>query len=151
MNPQGEPRLEQALQRVCAWFADLRPEGLADVERIYAPHARFTDPWSDIHGIAAIEAMYRRMFRELDSPRFVIGEQTAGAHSGFVTWTLHFRGRYWPDGRIEGVSHLHFDPDGRVRLHRDYWDAAGAVYEALPALGPMLRLLRRRMGGEPVA
>jgi len=45
---------------------------------------------------------------------------------------------------IRGATHLHFAPDGRVRLHRDYWDAAEELYEKLPVVGTLVRLLRRR-------
>ena len=35
--------------------------------------------------------------------------------------------------------------DGRVVEHRDYWDAAEQLYEKLPLIGGVLRLLKRSM------
>ena len=35
--------------------------------------------------------------------------------------------------------------DGRIARHRDYWDAAGELYEKLPLLGTLMRWLRRRI------
>jgi hypothetical protein len=32
-----------------------------------------------------------------------------------------------------------------VRLHRDYWDAAGELYAQLPLLGALMRWLQRRL------
>ena len=35
--------------------------------------------------------------------------------------------------------------DGRITLHRDYWDAAEELYEKLPVIGTLMRWLRRRL------
>jgi steroid delta-isomerase len=35
--------------------------------------------------------------------------------------------------------------DGRVVYHRDYWDAAGELYERIPLLGALMRGVRRRL------
>ena len=45
---------------------------------------------------------------------------------------------------IDGASVLHFDATGRVDRHRDYWDAAEELYEKLPAVGALMRWLKRR-------
>ena len=36
------------------------------------------------------------------------------------------------------------NPDGRIALHRDYWDAAEELYEKLPVLGVLMRWLKSR-------
>jgi hypothetical protein len=42
------------------------------------------------------------------------------------------------------MSELRFAADGRVREHIDHWDAAAQVYERLPLIGGLMRLIRRR-------
>ena len=42
------------------------------------------------------------------------------------------------------VQGLAFAPDGRIAMHRDYWDAAEELYEKLPVLGGLMRWIRRR-------
>jgi hypothetical protein len=32
-----------------------------------------------------------------------------------------------------------------VTLHRDYWDAAEELYEKLPVVGGLMRLIKRRL------
>ena len=49
---------------------------------------------------------------------------------------------------VRGVTHLRFDADGRVVLHRDYWDAAEELYEKLLLIGAPPSWLRRRMSAE---
>lgn len=44
---------------------------------------------------------------------------------------------------MRGVSHLRFDAAVKVTYHRDYWDAAEELYMKLPAVGCLMRGLRR--------
>jgi hypothetical protein len=63
-----------------------------------------------------------------------------------MTWVFLFRqARLGPTEQcIHGCTHFHFGADGRVTRHRDYWDAAEELYEKLPLVGALMRLLRRR-------
>ena len=45
---------------------------------------------------------------------------------------------------IRGATHLEFDTDGKVMLHRDYWDAAEELYARLPVLKWLMRALARQ-------
>jgi hypothetical protein len=45
---------------------------------------------------------------------------------------------------IRGATHLRFAADGRIAMHRDYWDAAEELYEKLPVVGTLMRWLKRR-------
>jgi hypothetical protein len=47
--------------------------------------------------------------------------------------------------RIRGGTHLKLAADGRIALHRDYWDAAEELYEKLPLVGALMRWLKRRV------
>jgi steroid delta-isomerase len=40
---------------------------------------------------------------------------------------------------------VRFGSDGRVLYHRDYWDAAGELYENLPVIGGLMRWLKQKM------
>lgn len=40
-------------------------------------------------------------------------------------------------------SHVVFNEQGLVTMHRDCWDAAKALYEKLPVVGVMLWLKKR--------
>ena len=45
---------------------------------------------------------------------------------------------------IRGGSHLRLAADGRISEHRDYWDTTEEFYEKLPAIGALMRWLKRR-------
>lgn len=64
----------------------------------------------------------------------------------FLQWEFHFRMKRWRaqvPQCIHGGTLVHFDAQGRVTLHRDYWDTAEELYEKLPVLGRLMRWLRQ--------
>lgn len=132
--------------RLVAWFERLRPEDLLELGQYYAEDARFKDPFSDVRGLAAVQAVYVHMFEALDEPRFVVRDVVQQGDQCFLTWDFLFRFKRG-DGAVQtvhGATHLHFGPDGRISRHRDYWDAAEELYEKLPVIGTLMRWLKKR-------
>lgn len=134
------------LQRVRAFFESLTPESAAQIDALYADDAWFKDPFNEVRGVAAIRRIFEHMFVQVESPRFVIRDVVAQGDDAFLTWEFSFRSRRLGDGEqvVRGASHLRFAADGRITYHRDYWDAAEELYEKLPAVGALMRWLKRR-------
>lgn len=141
MTPTDDP-----VQRVSTFFETLTPASLKELADHYTRDARFKDPFNDVQGIPAIEAVFTHMFATLAAPRFVVLEAVHEGSRCFLTWDFHFRQPRLGDGEVtvHGGSLLHFAPDGRIVLHRDYWDPAEELYEKLPLLGALMRWLKRR-------
>lgn len=130
------------------WFEQLTPGSLSRLDAYYAPDAHFKDPFNDVRGVAAITQVFEHMFAVLERPRFAVTQRIVQGRHAMLGWEFHFRIRRRGkpvDQCIRGVSVLHFDGQGRVALHRDYWDAAEELYEKLPVLGRLMRWLRRMM------
>lgn len=138
---------DQAATRLAQLYEHLTPAKLEHLDRYYASDALFKDPFNEVEGISAIVAIFKHMFATLDTPRFVVTESLAQGDVAFLVWEFHFRFQRWnqqTDQCIRGATHVRFNKQGLVVLHRDYWDAAEELYEKLPALGVMMRWLRRR-------
>ena len=131
---------------VVAFFETLTRATLPTLASVYSDDARFVDPFNDVTGHGAIRAVFAHMFATLDEPRFEVIEALTVGDQCFLVWNFHFRlrGRS-AAGWIHGASHLRFGADGRVMLHRDYWDAAQQDYEGVPVLGAVMRWLRHRL------
>ena len=145
MTPARSP--DARVQRAVTFFEQLSPADLPRIGVLYAADARFKDPFNDVVGVAAITAVFEHMYHALESPRFVVLDIVANGDDCFLTWNFLFRfKRYSPEieQRVRGATQLRFGADGRIALHRDYWDAAEELYEKLPAVGALMRWLKRR-------
>ena len=138
--------LDVRLARLAGYFESLSPAALERLEEIYAPDARFKDPFNDVAGLPAIRAVFEGMYRQVDRPRFVVTRAFAQGDDAFLAWDFlfFFRGDKTREQTIRGATHILFAADGKVALHRDYWDAAEELYEKLPVLGSLMRWLKRR-------
>ena len=144
MSPTPIP---QALDRLVQFFERLQPQDLRRLPEIYAPDARFKDPFNEVQGLPAIEHIFAHMFEALDAPHFIVTERIVQGQQCFLVWDFRFRfkrfdAQTWQT--VRGGTHLVFNDAGQVTLHRDYWDAAEELYEKLPLVGGLMRWLKRR-------
>ena len=137
----------QKFAQIADYFETLTPESVVHIQNLYAPTARFKDPFNDIKGIAEIERIFQHMYVSLQQPRFVILEQIVDGSQAFLTWEFRFKFRRFDthtEQVVLGTTHLVLDEQGLISLHRDYWDAAEELYEKLPVVGSVMRWLKRR-------
>ena len=137
----------QAVTALAQAFESLTPERLEDLLRLYHPQARFKDPFNEVQGHEAMAHIFRHMYRRLDRPHFVVTGQAVDGDQAFLLWDFHFHFRGAGASAMQtvrGATHLQFDAQGLVTLHRDYWDAAEELYEKLPVLGSLMRWLKAR-------
>jgi steroid delta-isomerase len=145
--PRAPDPVAAHVARVRAFFESIGPQDVARIGEVYAADAWFKDPFNEVRGVAAIARIFEHMFEQVDGPRFVVRDTVAQGDAALLVWDFEFAFRRpLPAGPqcIHGCSHLRFDADGRVARHRDYWDVAEELYEKLPVLGAVMRLLRRR-------
>lgn len=137
---------KEQLERVVRFYENLELDTVGQVRALYAPDAYFKDPFNEVGGHDAIIRIFEHMFTQVAQPSFVVHTCVAQGGVAFLAWELRFRMKRLADGpqTIRGASHLVFDEEGRVAMHRDYWDAAEELYEKIPVLGGFMRLLKRR-------
>lgn len=126
------------------WFQTLTPESLERVGEMYAQDAVFVDPFNQLTGLASVRAVYQHMFDTLKQPRFVVTTIVERERDGFMTWDFLFECRGQAQ-QISGCTQFELNDQGLIVLHRDYWDAAQQVYEKIPLLGSVLRMIRRKL------
>ncbi|WP_426112049.1 nuclear transport factor 2 family protein [Massilia sp. PWRC2] len=137
---------EAALERLIGFYESISEAALAQLACIYAADAAFKDPFNEVRGIAPITAIFRHMYQQVNDPRFVIRTRVLQGDDAFISWEFGFTMKRFSTApqTIRGATHVRFDGQGRVCLHRDYWDAAEELYEKLPLLGGLMRALKRR-------
>ena len=136
---------DASLARLIAFFESIATDNVPQLAEHYASHVWFKDPFNEVRGIDEVMRIFVHMFTQVDGPRFVVTDSVLQGDQAFLTWNFLFRmKRFSRDEQcIRGASHVRFAPDGRVMFHRDYWDAAEELYEKLPVLGGLMRVLKR--------
>lgn len=138
---------ETAVQTLVQFFEQLQPQDVSRLSALYAPEARFKDPFNDVRGVPEIERIFTHMFKSLDTPHFIVTERLVQGEQCFLTWDFRFRFKRYDTHTwqtIQGGTHVVFNTQGQVTLHRDYWDAAEELYEKLPWVGGVMRWLKRQ-------
>lgn len=137
-----------SLDKLIDFYHGLTVEQVQRFADFYTEDAYFKDPFNEVRGVAAIQRIFSHMFTQVGDPRFVVTEKVVDTNSTMLIWEFNFRIRLWGKEQTQvmrGVSHLKFAEDGRVNYHRDYWDTGEELYMKLPAIGTVLRGLRRVM------
>jgi hypothetical protein len=137
----------QATENLATFFETLSPQSVAKLHTIYDSQARFKDPFNEVQGLPEIERIFRHMYVALDQPHFVVTGQVVDGSQAFLTWEFRFRFKRFDTTTLQavrGASHVVFNEQGLVTMHRDYWDAAEELYEKLPVVGGVMRWLKKR-------
>ncbi len=141
---QSADALDPRTARVAAFFESISPASLGTLSSIYSEHARFKDPFNDVSGLPGIQRVFAHMFETVQNPRFVVHHTMTQGEHAWLTWDFLIDR---PEGTltVHGATQLTFAPDGRVSVHRDYWDTAEELYAKLPVLGALVRWLTRKL------
>jgi len=133
-----------ATERICRFYETLTPQSLSQIADLYTDDARFKDPFNEVTGLPGIKRVFAHMFETVQNPRFVVRHTMTQGEQAWLTWDFLIDR---PDGTltVHGATQLTFAPDGRVSVHRDYWDTAEELYAKLPVIGVLVRWLTRKL------
>lgn len=123
------------------WFEHFGADSLDRLDEFYTEDCYFRDPFNEVHNRAALKKLFTDMLKLKDLD-FDIKERLRQDDKAFITWDFRFT-LMGKSQCIHGGSLLHFAADGRVKSHVDYWDAAANVYEKMPGLGTLIRLVKK--------
>ena len=133
-----------AAERYAAFLEAVTPTGLERLEELCAPEVRFRDPFNDVTGVAAFRRVLEKMFADVGQPDFVITGRALDGERLLLRWRFSAAGPGGAPLAFDGMSDIRFDAAGRVVAHSDFWDA-GLVYEKIPVLRSLVRLVKRRL------
>ena len=91
------------------------------------------------------------MYENLLHINFDIHRQLVDGDQVCLEWTMRYAHKKLNKGdamTVHGMSWLRFTgqaPDLKIIHHRDYFDAGQMLYEQLPILGSVIRILKKRM------
>lgn len=139
----SDPRV----QRIVDFFEALQPASVQRMGEFYTSDAYFKDPFNEVRGLPDVQRIFKHMYVALHEPHFVVTNTVTQGDQCFIVWDFNFRFKRFDTETMQavrGCSYLQLASDGRIVLHRDYWDAAEELYEKLPVVGALMRWLKKR-------
>lgn len=141
------PRTPDTRCRAWRQFLEtLRPDTIARLDQLMADDVHYHDPFVDIQGVDQVKRAFLKIFDDIAQPRFTVTHCACDGDTCFLRWHFTcrprsiYRGLPWI---CDGVTELRFRSDGKVCEYAEHWDAGEQVYEKLPVLRAIIRMVKR--------
>jgi hypothetical protein len=131
---------DAVIEKFCEVYQQLNKEN------IYSNNVIFVDAVERIEGLDELQRYFNRLYKNISFCRFDIEQTIVGQGQASVIWTMTFSHQRLKSGKsieVHGCSHLKFTE--KIYYHRDYLDLGEMVYEQLPLLGRVIKLVKRRI------
>ncbi len=138
----------QTLNHFVEVFEALNKHNLTLLPDIYSESVVFEDPAHRIIGLGNVMQYFAKMYDNVIECRFDIHDKIANENNAFLRWTMHLSHPKLRCGRfieVAGCTYLTFD-QGKVNFHRDFFDLGEMLYENLPILGKMIKVIKKQLG-----
>ncbi|WP_338591997.1 nuclear transport factor 2 family protein [Shewanella khirikhana] len=139
--------LSAPIEKLIGLYQKLGANNLELLDEVYGAEVIFCDPMHRVEGIAALKAYFANLYQNLGSIDFEFHRVMDDGRHAMLVWTMTFTHPRLAAGKpisVEGVSQI--DYSDKVDFHRDYFDVGAMLYEHIPGLGALVRLVKRRAG-----
>ncbi len=142
----GSEEERRAFAGVQRYFTGMTTASVRDLTSlVYAPESYLNDTLVAIEGSANIEAYFAHTAGQVRTLNVEFLERAPVGTDWYVRWQMTVIADGLNGGQpivTYGVTQFRFDPQGRVLIHKDFWDAGSGLYEQLPVLGRVIRRVR---------
>ncbi len=137
------------IKKVTNFFDNLSVDTVEIVDEFYHPDAQFIDPLVNLHGSEKIKSYYKNIYQPVESIEFEFTDFICEDHKVAAFWTMRLQAPKLNKGKpfnVPGISQLHFDTTSDlVIFHRDYYDLGEFIYERIPVLSLLIKLIKARL------
>lgn len=137
-------------ERLFTLFATYHLRGnkvLQDIEALYAPDARFVDPFNDVQGRDHFKRVTENLNARIKEMRFDDLELVGDEPHFMISWNCTITGRMGLTIRTRGVTEFR-SQDGLVTLHQDHWDVLGALAGSIPFVDKIYAKITSKFFGD---
>lgn len=135
-------------QKIIHTFNQFNGSNIQSLNDFYSSNIIFSDPAHQIQGLDNLKNYYQRLYKNVESIHFDFKRfiQEGPILSG--EWTMKLQVRQLNGGKpfeVQGASFFEFNADHLVVIHRDYFDLGAMLYEKIPGLGHLIKVIRLRL------
>lgn len=142
----GSEAERRAFDGVQRYFAGMTADSVRELTAaVYAPEAYLNDTLVGIDGADSIEAYFSHTMERARLLNVEFLEKAPAGTDWYVRWRMTVAADGLNGGEevvTYGVTQFRFDADGRVLIHKDFWDSGTGLYEQLPVLGGVIGRVR---------
>jgi len=132
------------LAEFIAIYQQLSIHNLALLNTIYDTEIVFIDPIHEISGLKSLRIYFEGLYQHLTRCDFVIEDYLQQGADASLFWKMTYQHPKLNKGKdviVYGTSHIK-SKDGKVVYHRDFLDLGAMLYEQLPVLGKIIKLIK---------
>jgi hypothetical protein len=148
----GSDLERRAFGNVQRYFAGMTPASVREqTAAVYAPQGYLNDTLVGIEGADRIAAYFGHTAERARVLRVDFLERAPVGTDWYVRWRMTVAVDGLNGGQeviTYGVTQFRFDNEGRVLIHKDFWDSGTGLYEHIPVLGSALRRVRGAVEAE---
>lgn len=115
--------------------------------RVYDSDIVFEDCFHQVKGLDSLSDYFDNLYQNVSYIDFNFEDDWFNEQGAMLSWTMSYQHPKLNAGQIikvQGASRLSF-VNGLVIHHRDYFDAGALLYEHVPLLKRIIRMLKNRM------
>ncbi len=140
---EAESSAEQAaLDRLSDYFETMTAASVgAETGNVYSDDAWLYDNLIAIQGVDEIRRYFDKAASEVDSLAIEFLQIARSNEDYFIRWRMTIVAPRLADAEplvSYGMTQFRFDAEGKVLLHRDFWDAGTGLYEYIPVFGSLV-------------
>ena len=131
------------------FFNSLNKDTMNLVDEFYDENAGFQDPVVCYTERKQIKNYYAHLYNDLESIHFEFLDEIKQGDSEALVWKMIVQTKNLNAGKpvvVHGISQLKFGGrEGKVIYHRDYFDMGAFIYEYIPVLGQVIKMVKRKL------
>lgn len=127
-------------------YRKLNTENLLTLLSIYHPKVVFIDPLHRVDGLQALIASFQRSYTNIIECSFKIEHVFQAENEAAIYWTMTFTHKTLNNKQpiaVTGHSHIK-EENNLVIFHRDYLDVGSMIYEHVPLLGSVVKMVKTK-------
>ncbi|MFT6207210.1 MAG: hypothetical protein ACJA0T_001116 [Colwellia sp.] len=127
-------------------YQTLSTDNLDLLSTIYHRDVIFIDPIHELKGFDNLFEYFQNLYQNLTTCDFVITNIIAEKDQAAIYWTMSYQHPKLNKGKlINVIGHSHIKGyEDKVIYHRDYLDLGAMLYEQLPVLGKLVKLIKQK-------
>lgn len=128
-------------------FGQLNANNIDLLDQVYADNIQFEDPAHKLDGLLNFKSYCRNLYQNVTICTFNFKNISYFEGGAILEWDMLLQHPKLNRGKkftVPGISVIHYRD--KIYSHRDYFDLGVMLYERLPLIGWLIRIIKCKLG-----